>query len=264
MTYATLGEYRRRRQRAVYLRVLQLALFVVALLGTASYAYQIGVSATQATAEKLRDRVERFQADNLALRDRLSTEVRRSGEARQALEVLEGRYRAEVPRGELRALMDGLEAQIESGVPPDRLALLIDLAGRPPVCDEQPETKRFMPSTPLGSGAVDAIRFAEGRILVRGEGVSAQNAAGLPEAWFDPTAAVRLTFSTIAGAAEEVRGVLPLRHRMIVGDVEYRFVIVSGERAFIEVTAQGCALPEAAPEQAGGAAADERLAVTSG
>lgn len=260
----TLGEYRRRRQRAVYLRVLQLALLVVTLLGTASYAYQVGVSATQAGAGKLKERIERFQADNLALRDRLAAEVRRSTEAQQALEVLETRYREEVPTGDLRALMDEVEAQLELGVPPDRLALLIDLAGRPPACDEQPETKRFMPSTPLGSGGVNAVRFAEGRILVRGEGASAQNAEGLPEAWYDPTAAVRLTISTLSGAAEEVRGVLPLQHRMIVGDIEYRFVITSGDRAFIEVTAQACAVPGLAPEQAEDDSEDAWGAVTSG
>lgn len=266
MSVGTLGEYRRRRQRAVYLRLLQIVLFVVALCATASYAYQVGVSASQAKADKLSDELERFQQANLELRDRLAAEVREADQVEEALEALERRYAAEVPDGELRVLLAEIERQIDRGVEPDRLALLIEAAGRPSACAAAPESKRFMPVTSVGGGGVNAVRFGDGRILIQGEGESARNEQGLAEAWFDPAEPVRLTFSTLAGQTAEVAGILPLEHRMIVDDREYRFSIMAGQRAFIEVTGQTCGVldPSAGAQEVEDQAPGEPPGVTSG
>lgn len=247
MSFGTLGEYRRRRKRAVYLRFLQIILLAASLFGTASYAYQVGVSASQAKADKLADKLERFQSDNLHLRDRLADEAAQADEVEQALASLEQRYRAEVPKGELQELLQEVREQIENGVEAERLSLLIQAAGRPAACAEAPEIKRLMPATSVGGEAVNAIRFGDGRILIRGEGTSARNEEGLAEAWFDPAAPVRITFTTLAGEVDEVEGILPLQHRMVVGDSEHRFSIIAGQRAFVEITGQTCRLPDAAP-----------------
>lgn len=242
MTYGTLGEHRRRRRRTIVWRLVQLALFTVTLIGTASYAYQIGVSASQARAGKLEGELERFQSDNLLLRERLNEAWRQSQEVERALERLQARYQAEVPEGELKRLMVRLQEQIEEGVAAERLRLLIDVAGRPPACSSEPETKRFRLRTPIATGAVHAVRFAEGRIAVRGSGLSARNEAGLNEAWYDPAEPVELVFTTLAGEQTQVTGVLPLRHAIVADGTEFRFSAIAGERSFVEVTAQACPL----------------------
>lgn len=247
MSFGTLGEYRRRRQRAVYQRLLMVGLFVATLLGTASYAYQVGVSVSEAKADKVADELERFRNDNLELRDRLLTEGERGTRAEKALATLEQRYEQDVPRGEAKVLFAAIQDQMAAGVEPERLALLIDAAGEASVCSTTPETKRFMPQTALGDGVFGAVRFGEGRILVRGEGASAQDEEGRAEAWFDPAEPVRLTFSTLEGEREDVIGVLPLEHRMVLGEREYRFSVIPGERAFVEIAVQECALPEIEP-----------------
>lgn len=263
MTFATLGEYQRRRRRSIIWRFVQFALFVVTLLGTASYSYQVGLSASQTRADKLKADLERFQDDNLSLRDQLRIAAQHSGEAKEALTQLEKRYAADVPEGELKELLDQIELKIEAGVEPERLALLIDVADRPPACAGETETKRFMPKTPIDSGAVNAVRLGGNRVVVTGAGQSARNEAGLAEAWYDPGAPVSLTFRTLAGEAEDLAGTLPLRHVMVVDGTEYRFSAVAGERAFIEVTVQACPLPGLAPDEAEGESAPPAGAVAT-
>ena len=41
----------------------------------------------------------------------------------------------------------------------------------------------------------------------------------------------------------DVEGILPLHHAMVRAGTEYRFSVVSGDRAFVEVTAEACAYP---------------------
>ena len=242
MSYGTLGDTRRRRRRTIIWRLTQIALFVATLIGTASYAYQIGVSASQARAGKLEDDLERFQSDNLLLRERLDAAWRQSQGSGRALERLQARYDAEVPGGELKDLMAGLEEQLQDGVTAERLRLMIDVAGRAPACEEEPETKRFRLQTPIATGAVHVVRFGGGRVAVRGSGEPARNEAGLSEAWYDPGAPVELVFETLGGERSEVAGSLPLRHTMVVDGTEFRFSAIAGERSFVEVTAQACPL----------------------
>lgn len=258
MAYGTLGEYRRRRQRAAFWRTMQLVTFLAGIVGTATYAYQVGVSASAATAMKLEVDLERFQRDNLALRDRVAASVRRAEEAQHGLQALRERYDADVPRGDLRTLLGELERQLEEGVDAERLALLIEAAGRPARCGSEPDTKRFMLATPVALGVVNAVRFGDGRIIVTGRGESARNAEDLAEAWFDPAKPIALTFRTLEGSSEQISGTLPLQHGMIVGDVEYRFSAVAGERAFIEITAQACDVPAASRQPGESTATDQQ------
>lgn len=262
MSFGTLGDYRRRRRRAAFWRTIQLVALVGVVVGAAAYAYQVGVSASHAMAAKLEDDLERFQSDNLALRERLSGEARRAEEAGRQLEDLRQRYRADVPTGTVRDLLDEIVVQLEDGVEAERLSLMIDLAGRPAACAEQPETKRFMPATPVAADVVNAVRFGDGRIVVTGRGQSARNDQGLAEAWFDPAASLDLTFRMLGGEREEISGTLPIRHSMVVDGIEYRFAAIAGERAFIEITAQACEIPGLrpdGPEEGEASAADETL-----
>jgi hypothetical protein len=249
--YSTFGDTRRRRRRQALWRVARFMFAVFGVLGVGIYGYQIGVSASEARSEQLAADLERFQRANLDLRDETTLVRKRSAEAEAALETMRRRYAAEIPSGEAADLLEQVRDQLSAGVEPERLALLIEAAGLE-VCEGAPVTKRFMPRTPVSTGAHNFIRFDE-RITVTGDGESARNEAGLPEAWYDPTRPVRLEFRTLDGTTTSLEGIVPFTHRMVVDGKEYRFSAVPGDRRFVEVTAQACPLPE--PGEASAAAA---------
>ena len=78
-----------------------------------------------------------------------------------------------------------------------------------------------------------------------GEGESARNEMGLPEAWYDPAQPVRLEFRMLDGTSTSIEGIVPFTHQMAVDGKEYRFSIVQGAPRFLEMTAQACPLPDA-------------------
>lgn len=247
-SHALFTDPRRRRRRQILWRLARLLLAVMVVLGVGSYAYEVGVSATQARTEKLEADLDRFQNANLDLRDQLSVIRRRSSETEQALEELRQRYAAEVPSGELAALLAEVGAQLGAGVEPERLAFMIGAAALDEVCDGEPEVKRFMPRTPISTGPVSYVRFAD-RITVTGAGQSARNQENLAEAWYDPAAPIRIEFQTLDGAISSIQGALPLTHKMVVDGKEYRFSVVASEPRFVEVAAQACALPQSTEDR---------------
>jgi cell division protein FtsB len=250
LSYSSFGDTRRRRRRQFYWRLIRASFAVLVVVVVGGYGYQVGVSADQARTEKLEADLARFQQNNLDLRDQLAQITQRSSQADRALEELRQRYTEDVPKGELANLVDRVEAQLQAGVDPARLAFLIDAAATPASCDGQPVTKRFMPRTPISTGPVSFVRFDD-RITVTGTGQSARNPEGLAEAWYDPTYPIRLEFRTLDGAVTSVEGMLPLNHGMVVDGREYRFSVVAGEQWFVEVTEQSCAFPQdAGPEGA--------------
>lgn len=240
---ALFSDPRRRRRRQILWGLVRLVMAVMVVVGVGSYAYEVGVSATQARTDKLEADLNRFQTANLNLRDQLSQIRQRSGEAEQALEELRRRYAAEVPSGEVAALLADVDAQLAAGVEPERLAFLIGVAAQEQVCDGEPEVKRFMPRTPISTGPQSYVRFAD-RITVTGSGQSARNEDNLAEAWYDPAAPIRLDFQTLDGAVTSIAGAVPLTHKMVVDGKEYRFSVIASEPRFVEVAAQACALPQ--------------------
>jgi hypothetical protein len=240
--YSTFGGTRRRRRRQALRRVVRFMFGVVAVLGVGVYGYQVGVSANQARSEQLEADLARFQRANLDLRDEIALVSKRSADAEAAVETLRQRYAAEIPSGEAADLLEQVRDQLSAGVEPERLAFLIEAAGLE-TCGSAPVTKRFMPRTPVSTGPRSFIRFDE-LITVTGEGDSARNEAGLPEAWYDPARPVRLEFRTLEGTTTSVEGIVPFTHQMVVDGKEYRFNAVQGDLRFVEVTAQACPLPE--------------------
>lgn len=239
--YGTFGDPRRRRRRQALWRMVRFLFGVIAVLGVGAYGYQVGVATGQARSEQLEGDLARFQRANLDLRDQIAVAGKRSEEAQAALEDMRARYAANIPSGDAADLLDQVRAQLGAGVAPDRLAFLIEAAGLN-ACQNAPVTKRFMPRTPISTGPRSFVRFDD-RITVTGEGESARNDAGLPEAWYDPARPVRLEFRMLDGTSTSIEGIVPFTHQMVVDETEYRFSAVPGERRFLEVTAQACPLP---------------------
>lgn len=234
--------YSRRRRRSANWRVINLLFLVALVVCGLVYAYQIGVAAREAQTETLEADLERYRERNLEIRDELALALQRQRDTEAAFTELRQRYEIDVPQGVVGELLEEMRQQLERGVDADRLAFLIEAAGAAPACTGEPVTKRFVVRTPVGQGPVSAVRF-EDRVVVTASGASATAPNGLPEAWYDPAAPVRLAFRNLAGEVETAEGVLPLQHAMLVDGREYRFTAIPGERALVEVTAQACELP---------------------
>lgn len=239
---SSLGLRRRSRRHQTWWSLCRFLLGLATVAVVGGYGYQVGVAANQAWTDRLEADLARVQEDNLGLRDELALTLLDASHAQTALADLQRRYEAEVPDGELAGLLQRIDDQLRAGVDRERLAFLIDAAGQVAGCAAGPVTKRLRPRTPIASGPVSAVRFDD-RITVTATAVSALDAQGLPEAWFDPGQPVQLQFRTLDGRTLQVDGALPLRHAMLVDGLEYRFSAMAGPRSFVEVTGQACPFP---------------------
>jgi hypothetical protein len=219
-----------------------ITLAVLVALGVS--AYRTGTFLAERETVRLQAEVELLTAEVAALTDGKAQAEQQMEAARQAEAEWRGRYETEVPTGKERELLDSIREQTAAGADPARIAFLITTAAKERSCDDQAVTKRFLPRTPISVGASDAVTFAEGAIVVTGEGEPASNAEGQPEAWFDASKPVTLRFIKAGGGASEAAGLLPLQHSVVRGDSEYIFNIVAGERqGFVSATAVRCAFP---------------------
>jgi hypothetical protein len=243
----TFGEPRRHRRRQAMWRVFRFGFAMAAVFGVGIYGYQVGVSASQARTDQLEADLIRFQRANLDLRDDATLARQQSEQAQAALASVQQRLATEVPSGVAADLWAQLQTQLDAGIAPERLALLIDAAGLEDACQTEPETKRLLPRTPISTGPLSYVRF-DGRLIITAEGESARNQAGLAEAWFDPAKPVRLKVRTIDGAVTDVEGIVPLTHQMAFDGREYRLSVVSSAPHFVEITAQACELPQPSQE----------------
>ncbi|MGB4106176.1 MAG: hypothetical protein WBK55_00085 [Alphaproteobacteria bacterium] len=157
-------------------------------------------------------------------------------------EELQKTYAETMPEGPVQDLITLVHKQIADGMDPGRLAFLIRSARPPRNCTE-PETQRFVVSTPAYKGPESKASITEGAIAIKGNGVSARNAKGDPEAWYDPSKAVTLDFVLKDGRAETKKGVMPIHQSLVFGDKEYRFTVTEGARSFAKVTFDRCDYP---------------------
>ena len=177
-----------------------------------------------------------LESENARLRGAAEADTARIAE-------IERRYERDVAPTEARGLLDAVRSRLDAGVEESRLAFVIGAARNERECAEAPLTRRFIVQNPVYDGPNDSVSFAENTITVTAEGRSATDEAGNPEAWFDPVHPITLTFTEIGGEGADVKGILPLHHALVRGGTEYRFTVVPGDRAFVEVTAEACAYP---------------------
>jgi hypothetical protein len=182
------------------------------------------------------DEIQTLQDDNTKLNGDLRA-------AQLRLEQLQLQMEAELPaEGPLREVIDLARKQLDAGLAPDRLAFVIRSARPPRNCTE-PQSKRFVVVTPAYQGPDTQVSVGEAGVLISAKGMSAINAAGQPEAWFDPAKPVSLTFKTLDGQSEAKSGPLPLQHTVVASGREYRFTIAEGEKSFAKITFDSCEYP---------------------
>ena len=233
-------QYAKRQKRG---RFYRRGFLIVVLVGLGVLAYVVGAELAQQEVIGLRDANRELgeQATELEREvERLETEAEA---ARQRELEWRARYQREVPRGATLALARRIESHLDAGADPERIELYLDASVREARCDNQPRSKRFLVRTPLYSGANDSVSFADSALTATASGTAATDAAGNPEAWFDPAMDISFAVIAISGERSETAGPLPLHHSVIWAGAEYRFTVVNGaSRGFVTVTADRCAL----------------------
>lgn len=170
------------------------------------------------------------------------TELRAEAQtANTRFEQVKKEYSELIPEGPMQDLTALLREQLDKGMDPQRLSFFIRSA-RPPTGCTDPETKRFVVSTPAYNGPDSEVSVADAQVVITGSGVSARNQQGQPEAWFDPAQSVTIQFKSPAGT-DTKKGVLPIQHSLVAGGREYRFSVEEGSRSFAKVVFDSCAYP---------------------
>lgn len=241
MSYGLYDTERRYRKRLVG-RVLRFVLFVALLAGVGLFAYQLGIEDRKTQLDRQRDDLAAARAEIEALNQQAQSEQLRSREVAQQLASLQQRYERDMPAPEMQEMLALVRERLSAGVPAERLAFVIREASTERDC-EPAETKRFLVRTPLSDGAASAVGFVNNTVTLTGQGESALNAEGRPEAWFDPAQPMTLTVTRIDGTTDQKTAVLPMTQSVVIGAVEHRFAVTAGQRGFVQVTAERCRFP---------------------
>mgnify|MGYP006293332729 FL=1 len=226
------------------MRVVRWLLVLVGVAVVGFLAYETGRAQNQAELDRLVAEVDDLEQQVIDARETALKARERERAARERAHAIAERYQRDVPTGERRELLALVDRRLEAGVPVERLRFVLAEVQPREECAETVETKRFLLTTPVAVSRDNTVTFGEGRITVTGQGTPARNDDGRPEAWFDPAQPVSIRFLKLDGAVSLAEGMLPLTHRLVDGDREWRFQVrPHEERGFVEVTAQTCAFP---------------------
>lgn len=237
-SYNPQDRYRRRHsERMAGLLVVLLILFLAFGLG-----FWFGGQNADQHGKMMKTRYEALLTESQGVQDRLTSVRAEAQTAQMRYQQLQQTYEEMLPEGPLRDLVALLKQQLDEGRSPERLEFLIRSARPPRNCTE-PETKRFVVMSPAYDGPESQVTLAEGALVIKGKGLSAVNAQGQAEAWYDPSKQITIDF-VVNGQLEKAKSaVMPLRHSVVVGNREYRLTVVEGARSFAKVTYDSCDYP---------------------
>ena len=241
MSFSTYNPYDRYKQRSAK-RAGSVITVLFLFVGLFSLGYWVGglsarqnIYILQGEKASLTEEYEISQDNVIKLRAEAQT-------ANVRLEQLRARYEELLSEGPVRDLLVMVRKQIEQGVAVERLQSVI-LSARPPQNCSDAEVKRFVVRTPVYKGPNSRALIGGGKVSIEGRGVSAKNSQGQKEAWFDPGQPIDLVFKARGVKSTQKKGLLPIRHSMIVGDKEYRFTLSIGAKSFVKVTYDHCDYP---------------------
>lgn len=214
---------------------------LVVILLSACVGFWMGKQFNAENSISMQEQVKQLTSERLTLQQNV-TELRAEAQtANTRYEQIKAEYNAVMPEGPMQDLTTLVRQQIDQGMAPERLAFVIKSA-RPPTDCTEPETKRFIVSTPNYAGPDSTVSVADGAVIINGKGTSASSKDGKAEAWFDPAKSVDINFAA-NGKNEAKKGNLPLRHSIVVGGREYRFTVEEGAKSFAKVVFDSCAYP---------------------
>lgn len=208
---------------------------------SASVGFWMGKQYGVENVMALKEQVTQLTGERNVLQQNV-TELRAEAQtANTRYEQIRAEYNAQIPEGPMQDLTKLVREQLGQGMAPERLAFVIKSA-RPPTGCTEPETKRFVVSTPSYSGPASSVSVADGAVIINGKGTSASNKEGRAEAWFDPAQPIAISFAA-NGQVDNKNSTLPIRHSVVVGNREYRFTIEEGAKSFAKVVFDSCAYP---------------------
>ncbi|MBM3533182.1 MAG: hypothetical protein FJX60_09140 [Alphaproteobacteria bacterium] len=233
-----------RPRRSTLGRLFRLLLAVAAMGGIGLFAFQLGIEDERSRQGRLADETARLAEANRQLAETGQAMRSQLQAAQTRLRDLEAAVGA-TPRISAAAkdLMPAIEKKLAEGADPKRLAEALAAIDKPRDC-EAPESKRFLVKTALtGDGPNTSVGFSNGIVTVSGQGATAKNAEGRPEAWFEPNEPVTIRFTQIGGKSVETAGKLPIHHTLNLGQSEHRFSVMASARGFVQVTSERCKIP---------------------
>jgi hypothetical protein len=244
MSLGSADRQARARRRVLWGLLKGLAAF--ALIGIAmAAAYKTGNSVADIDIRRLNEQIARLTKETQAWQAEAAGLRAQTAQAQQQIKQWEQRYKADMPSGNSKALLDLANRKLSEGVDVGRLTALINAASNARVCDEKPETKHLQVKTPIGKlGKEASAVFGDRKVTVTAEGEPALDGKGQKLSWFDPTQPITVHFAPLDGQAADASGVVPLQHQMIVGDSEFRFSVAVDERkGFATITGERCNFP---------------------
>ncbi len=241
MSLYSYDPYDRYKRRSLQ-RMAGFGVVLLVMSAAAAFGFFLGRQNVFKNDMMMAAQVETLTQEKLQLEDAL-TEMRAEAlTANTRYEELQRTYAETVPEGPVQDLITLVHKLVSDGMDPERLAFLLRSARPPRNCSE-PETQRFVVSTPAYKGPESKANIAEGAIVIKGGGISARNAKGDPEAWYDPGKSVDLEFILKDGRSETKKGVMPIHQSLIIENKEYRFTVTEGARSFAKVTFDHCDYP---------------------
>jgi hypothetical protein len=232
----------RRYRRRVWGTIIRVFFSITVLLVAAGFAYQIGVERTKGQITTLQGQVTSLtQAKGGLEQERIQLQAAAQTAQIQYRE-LTARFEREVPTGTYRELADKVAQRLHDGLDPQRLAFYIDQASAARDC-KTGESKRFILPTQNAVGSNSSVAFANNTIAVTGRGEGTVDESGKAQAAYDPAKPITVNFRGIDGKQVSATGMLPLFQSLVVGEKEYRFSLIEGERSFVRVTSEVCAFP---------------------
>lgn len=192
-------------------------------------AMSTSLSALEVERDKLQQTVTRLMAD--------------SHSANMRYQQIEEQLQSELPQeGPLKDIVRQIRGQLQAGVAAERLADLVKTLNPPANCSD-PEARRFIVQTKEGRAPENALLLAEGAIAIQAIGQAARTQGGKDEAWYDPSAPVKLVFTIKKTAGDEKierQNNLPISQVLTAGNREYRMTFAEGARSFIKLTFDVC------------------------
>src|SRR5690606_10710804 len=144
-------------RRRFYLAAAKWLFVAAALLAAGVYAYQTGSLLAQREVTSLKEELEEKAGTATMLQQRIAELEVALQETRQREAEWQERYSADVPTGEMKALLALARQKAKEGVEPDRLAFVMRATSDGRACRDDPVTKRFIVRTPTYSGRNDVI-----------------------------------------------------------------------------------------------------------
>ncbi len=240
MSLSNYNPHNRYRERSMQRMTNAISMLLVIALSVC-VGFWVGKQYGVEKAISLVDQVDALTKERNLLQGNV-TELRAEAQtANTRYEQIKAEYNSVMPEGPMQDLTHLVREQLDQGMAPERLSFVIKSA-RPPTDCTDPETKRFIVSTPTYTGPDSSASVADGAIVIKAKGASSTNKEGKAEAWFDPAQNVEVTF-TSAGGTEVKKGAFPIRHSVIAGNREYRFTIEEGAKSFAKVVFDSCAYP---------------------